>query len=69
VEEQLASLSEKQRDALEKLRNKWRNKAEKPVEFNDFMLLRFIRNSSGEKKFNVKTAFKVLENCENGQFN
>jgi hypothetical protein len=64
VEDQLASLSEAQLEAFQTLKNKWLNKAERPIEFNDYMLLRFIRNSPGKEKFNDKTAFKVLENYE-----
>jgi len=64
VEEQIASLTPDQLEAFKALKTKWQNKENKPIEFDDFMLLRFIRNSPGKHKFNVDSAFKVLENYE-----
>jgi hypothetical protein len=64
VEEQIASLTSDQLEAFRNLKMKWEQKEEKLVEFNDFMILRFIRNSPGKEKFNVDAAWKVMLNYE-----
>ncbi|KAI9022673.1 CRAL-TRIO domain-containing protein [Hyaloraphidium curvatum] len=60
LEEQLASLSPTERAAFDELKA-WYNERPRPVEFDDAMFLRLLRNSPGATKFNVAAAQKVAE--------
>jgi hypothetical protein len=64
TEDQIAVLSTEHLEAFNELKAKWQKKDQKLCQFNDFMLLRFIRNSPGKHKFNVDSAWKVLKNYE-----
>jgi hypothetical protein len=58
---QLNDLTREQRAAFDELKT-WNNKEERPVPFDDRMILRLLRASPGATKFNVVTAKKVAEN-------
>ncbi|GBG26727.1 Alpha-tocopherol transfer protein-like [Hondaea fermentalgiana] len=65
TEEQVASLTAKERSAFDELKKEYvANKANtyKNQEFGDYMLLRFLRSSPGPTKFNTRTAQKVMKN-------
>mmetsp|Transcript_19267 Transcript_19267/g.32175 ORF Transcript_19267/g.32175 Transcript_19267/m.32175 type:complete len:293 (+) Transcript_19267:185-1063(+) len=65
TEDQIASLSESERNAFDELKAIYVREKEQGnilVEFTDYQILRFARNSPGVTKFNVKTASKVMKN-------
>eukprot|EP00475_Leptophrys_vorax_P031474 TRINITY_DN47684_c0_g1_i1.p1 TRINITY_DN47684_c0_g1~~TRINITY_DN47684_c0_g1_i1.p1 ORF type:complete len:317 (-),score=89.83 TRINITY_DN47684_c0_g1_i1:92-1042(-) len=64
VEEQLADLPEEHKKAFDTFKKKWTSKKKHLVEFDDYMLLRFLRASPGKYKFNVDAAYKVLKNYQ-----
>jgi hypothetical protein len=64
IEQQLADLSEEHKKAFDDFKAKWNKKKKHLVEFDDYMLLRFLRASPGKYKFNVDTAYKVLKNYQ-----
>eukprot|EP00475_Leptophrys_vorax_P005370 TRINITY_DN1324_c0_g2_i2.p1 TRINITY_DN1324_c0_g2~~TRINITY_DN1324_c0_g2_i2.p1 ORF type:complete len:295 (-),score=58.43 TRINITY_DN1324_c0_g2_i2:63-947(-) len=64
IREQIESLTPAQMEAFNELKARWEAQSEHPIEFDDFMLLRFIRNSPGKYKFNVDSAYKVLQKYE-----
>lgn len=61
IEEQLASLSESERAAVDTLKQRWESQDPVPHQFDDEMYLRFARCSPGSKKFNVDAAWKVMK--------
>jgi len=56
-------LSVERKKAFDELKAKWNSKTRK-VPFSDAMILRFLRASPGDVKFNVKTDYKVMKNYE-----
>mmetsp|Transcript_16218 Transcript_16218/g.31399 ORF Transcript_16218/g.31399 Transcript_16218/m.31399 type:complete len:375 (-) Transcript_16218:41-1165(-) len=65
VQEQLAALTPEQNKSFEALKaeyEKHKKNTYRDQDFGDYMLLRFLRNSPGAVKFNVKTAQKVMKN-------
>jgi len=63
LEEQIASLVDTQKKAFEDLKAKWSSKPRK-TDYSDAMILRFLRASPGETKFNLKTAYQVMKKYE-----
>jgi hypothetical protein len=62
--EQLASLSESERDCFVQLKEKWEKEhSDKHADlfFSDAMYLRFARCSPGTKKFSMKASYKVMK--------
>ena len=60
LEEQLASLTESERQCFDSLKQKWNDKhPETP--FSDEMILRFARCSPGKKKFQKDASWKVMK--------
>ncbi len=60
LQEQLDSLTPDEKKCFDELKSKWER--EHPNEpFSDEMILRFARCSPGAKKFNTKTAWKVMQ--------
>jgi len=62
--EQMNSLSPKHKAAFEKLKALWNSKP-RIVDYSDEMILRFLRTSPGDEKFNVKSAYKVMQHYAN----
>jgi hypothetical protein len=60
ISEQIASLQPNHKDAFDKLKTKWNSKP-RNVSYTDEMILRFLRASPGDEKFNVKSAYKVMK--------
>lgn len=60
VEEQLASLTPKERECVDSLKAKW-EKAHPDKPFSDAMYLRFARCSPGRKKFQLNASWKVMK--------
>jgi hypothetical protein len=59
--EQMASLSESERDCFTQLKEKWKKEHPGKLFFSDAMYLRFARCSPGTKKFNMKASYKVMK--------
>eukprot|EP00535_Pseudo-nitzschia_heimii_P013046 CAMPEP_0197193024 /NCGR_PEP_ID=MMETSP1423-20130617/26276_1 /TAXON_ID=476441 /ORGANISM="Pseudo-nitzschia heimii, Strain UNC1101" /LENGTH=269 /DNA_ID=CAMNT_0042646073 /DNA_START=85 /DNA_END=894 /DNA_ORIENTATION=+ len=65
IQEQISSLTEKERECFENLKAKWSNRtSEDSFDLDDKMILRFAYCSPGSEKFNEKTAWKVMEKFE-----
>uniref|UniRef100_A0A7S1VJ89 CRAL-TRIO domain-containing protein n=1 Tax=Grammatophora oceanica TaxID=210454 RepID=A0A7S1VJ89_9STRA len=60
IEEQIKSLTEEEKKCFDELKKKWEAKEDRSHSFSDEMILRFARCSPGKTKFNVKTAWKVM---------
>jgi hypothetical protein len=60
VEEQIASLSKKEKECVGLLKRKW-EEAHPDTPFSDGMYLRFARCSPGSKKFNFNASWKVMK--------
>lgn len=60
VDEQLASLTDHERECVDTLKSKW-EAAHPDLPFSDAMYLRFARCSPGQKKFNTKASWKVMK--------
>ena len=60
LEQQLASLTAREKECVDTLRSKW-EAVHPDLPFSDAMYLRFARCSPGQKKFNVKASWKVMK--------
>lgn len=63
IEEQIAGLSEEEKECFDNLKGKWAEKYP-DQSFDDKMVLRFAYCSPGAKKFNEKSAWKVMKNFD-----
>ena len=63
IEEQIAGLSKEEKECFDNLKAKWANKYP-DLPLGDKMILRFSYCSPGAKKFNEKTAWKVMKNFD-----
>jgi len=65
IEEQIVGLSKEEKECFDNLRKKWDEKfPDDSKTLNDEMLLRFAYCSPGDKKFNEKAAWKVMNNYQ-----
>ena len=63
IDDQIASLSEQQRECVENLKKRW--EAENPdLPFSSEMYLRFARNSPGQRTFNEKASWVTMKNFD-----
>lgn len=60
IEEQIAALTTDEKACFDALKSRWNAQKKKPHDYSDEMILRFARCSPGAKKFNEKTAWKVM---------
>jgi hypothetical protein len=59
IDEQIAALASGEKECFDNLKAKW-EKQKDSAPYSDEMILRFARCSPGSKKFNEKTAWKVM---------
>jgi len=65
TEEQIAGLSEEEKECFDNLKSKWNKKFPDVAEqFGDGMLLRFAYCSPGKRKFNEQASWKVMKNFD-----
>lgn len=63
IQEQIAGLSKEEKECFDNLKAKWADKYP-DLGLDDAMILRFAYCSPGAKKFNEKTAWKVMKNFD-----